>query len=187
MNNSNTNIDKLKTFEVIFNKYYSGLIVYANKYTFEKSFSEDIVHDVFIKLWENLNFSEVNSVKSYLFTSVKHQCLNHIEKLKIRNIYQEQILKKGEVNGNLTWEYYVEDELRIAIENAVNKLPRQRRIVFIMNRFDGKTANEIAQELNISPATVRKHIELSLKELHKELSVYLPNYIIFMLIYPWNI
>ena len=100
------NIEK-KTFESLFNLYYSGLIVYANRFTNQIEISEDIVHDVFITLWEKKIHSSMESAKAYLFSSVRNRCLNHLEQLKVRNEYQEQLLQKGTLPdyslGNITW------------------------------------------------------------------------------------
>ena len=142
------NIDR-NTFESLFNQYYSGLIVYANRFTNQTEVSEDIVHDVFISLWEKRNSLLMESAKAYLFSSVRNRCLNHLEQLKVRNEYQEQLLQKGDITGLLTWEYYVESELREHIEKAIRQLPPQCQKIFIMNRFDGKS---IAQRIgNLSP------------------------------------
>ena len=109
-----------------------------------------------------------------LFTSIRHRCLNYLDHLKIRNEYQEKILQKRDITGMLTWEYYVEAELRQHIETAFDHLPPQARKIFLMNRFDRKTAVTIAAELGLSPRTVEKHLEIALKNLKKELKDYLP-------------
>lgn len=169
-------------FESVFNLYYSGLIVYANHFTGQMEISEDIVHDVFIALWEKWESLQMNSTKAYLFSSVRNRCLNHLEQLKVRNEYQEIILQKGDITGQLTWEYYVESELQEHIERAIQKLPPQCQKIFIMNRFDGKSIAQIAEELNISPRTAEKHIEVALKKLRQELADYLPAGLLFWLL-----
>ena len=175
------NIEK-KTFESLFNLYDSGLIVYANRFTNQIEISEDIVHDVFITLWEKKDSLLMESAKAYLFSSVRNRCLNHLEQLKVRNEYQEQLLQKGDITGLLTWEYYVESELREHIEKAIRQLPPQCQKIFIMNRFDGKSIAQIAEELEISPRTAEKHIEVALKKLRQELADYLPTGLLFWLL-----
>ena len=85
-----------------------------------------------------------------------------------------QILQKGDITGLLTWEYYVESELQEHIEKAIRQLPPQCQKIFIMNRFNDKSITQIAEELEISPRTVEKHIEIALKKLRQELADYLP-------------
>ena len=122
-------------------------------------------------------------LKAYLFSSVHNRCLNYLEQLNVRNKYQEQILQKGDITGLLTWEYYVESELQEHIEKAINQLPPQCRKIFIMNRFNDKSIAQIAEELEISPRTVEKHIEVALKKLRQELSDYLPAGLLFWLLH----
>lgn len=175
---NNANYQK---FEALFNQYYSGLIVYASHFTGNRESAEDLVHDLFIHLWENCGLLETENIKAYLFTSIRNRALNYLSHLKIRNEYQEKTLRQGDVTGLLTWEYYVETELRQHIETAINHLSPQTRKIFLMSRFDHKTAAAIASELDLSPRTVEKHIEIALKNLKKELADYLPATLLFWL------
>ncbi len=167
-------------FGLLFNRYYTGLVVYARHLLESDDNAEDIVHDVFMALWEKRASLSVNSsLKSYLFTSVKNRCLNYITHLRVQSDYQQAILQKGDVLG-LTWEFYEEAELSNLIESAIKKLPPQCQKVFIMSRFEDKTAAQIAQELTISPRTAEKHIEKAVKLLRHELKDYLPLALLFL-------
>lgn len=174
--------DNYKKFETLFNQYYSGLIIYATRFTEDSKTAEDFVHDLFIHIWEEICILETENIKAYLFTAIRHRCLNYLAHLKIRNEYQENIMQKGDITGMLTWEYFVEEELRQHIEIAIDHLPPQARKIFLMNRFDHKTAAAIAEELGLSPRTVEKHIEVALKSLRKELAEYLPASLLFWLL-----
>lgn len=92
--------------------------------------------------------------KPTLFASIRNRALNYLTHLKIRNDYQEKILQQGDITGLLTWEYYVEAELRQHIETAINHLPPQARKIFLMSRFDHKTAATIAVGIGVIPRTV---------------------------------
>ena len=173
-------IERLKNgdssfFTLLFNRHYSGLVVYATHLLESDEHSADIVHDIFMSLWEKrASLFIETSIKSYLFTSVRNRCLNYISHLRVRSEYQESILRTGDIEGPLTWEYYDEMELTTMIDNAIKKLPPQCRKVFLMSRFEYKTNAEIANELEISPRTAEKHIEKALKILRTELKDYLP-------------
>ena len=173
--------DEYQKFETLFKQYYSGLVVYASRFTGNTENAEDLVHDLFIHIWEDNRILGTDQIKAYLFTSIRHRCLNYLDHLKIRNEYQEKILQKGDITGMLTWEYYVEAELRQHIETAIDHLPPQARKIFLMNRFDRKTAVTIAAELGLSPRTVEKHLEVALKSLKKELKDYLPTTLLLWL------
>lgn len=166
----NRNID---LFESLFNTYYSGMVAYAAYLTGDTPAAEDIVCDVFTHAWERQEILHMEGIKAYLFTSARNRSLNYLAQLKVRDNYQENILRNGDTTGLLTWEYYVEAELREHIEQAIRKLPPQSQRVFIMNRFDNKNVAEIAEELQLSPRTVEKHIEIALRKLRVELADYL--------------
>lgn len=171
------------SFSLLFNRYYSGLVVYANQFLSSRANAEDIVHDVFTSLWEKRAVITPDFyLKGYLFTAVRNRCLNYIEHQRIQTEYQKSLLAKGDIGGSLTWEYFVESELSQLIEEALDKLPPQQKKVFLMNRFENKTAAEIAAELGISPRTVEKHIEKALQSLRKNLKDYLPSVILMWLL-----
>lgn len=169
----------------LFNRYYSGLVVYAKHLLGAETHAEDIVHDIFTSLWEKRETLDVTiSIKSYLFASVRNRCLNHLIHQRVHDEYQEAVLHKGDVSGMLTWDYYVESELSEMIEKAIDKLPLQCRKIFILSRFEEKTAQEIGDDLSISPRTVEKHIEKALRLLRLELQDYLPIGLLVWLIKP---
>ena len=171
-------------FESLFNTYYSGLIVYATHLTGDTATAEDIVCDIFTSVWEKKEVLQMEERKAYLFSSVRNRSLNYLAQLKVRNNYQENIHQKGDVTGLLTWEYYVESELREHIEKAIRNLPPQCQKIFIMNRFDNKSVIEIAEELQISSRTVEKQIGIALKKLRIELADYLTIACLVYLLHP---
>lgn len=173
----------IQVFESAFNTYYSGLHVYAAHLTADADTAEDIVCDVFTALWEKQELLHMENLKAYLFSAVRHRALNHLRHLKIRNEYQEQILQQGEVPGTLTWDYYVEGELRERIDQAVARLPEKCRQIFTMNRFENKSIAEIATALEISPRTVETQISIALKKLRADLADYLPAALLTLLLH----
>ena len=89
-------------FEKLFNTYYSGLVVYASRFTKDTAVAEDIVSDVFVSVWENRSVLYLENTKSYLFSAVRNRSLNYLEQLKVRDDYQEEAMRKGEATGSLT-------------------------------------------------------------------------------------
>lgn len=175
--------DVYNKFEVLFRKYYPGLVIYASRLIENREVAEDLIHDLFVHIWEKIDSLEAENIKAYLFISIRHRCLNYLEHLHIHTEYQKKIIQKGDIISSLTWEYFVESELRERLEAAIHKLPPQAQKIFLMSRFDNKTAIVIANELGLSPRTVEKHMEIALKTLKKELSDYLPMGILFFLLY----
>ena len=160
-------------FENLFLHYARGLMVYAREYVGSHEEAEDVVHDVFVSFWQQMDRLSDDNIKAYLFRATRNRCFDHLDRLKIRADYKEKIIK--EKRGlKLDVDFFVEPELEKRIGDAIGKLPPQRRKVLVMHKFEGKTFAGIASELGISPRTVDKHVEMAVKSLRKELSEYLP-------------
>lgn len=166
-------ISRDDAFEALFARYASGLLVYAREFVGTRQEAEDIVQDVFVKVWERITSLREDKVRSYLFRSTRNGCLNHIERLGVRSKYQEEVLRRGERPSGLDPDLYVADDLRNYIYKAVSRLPQQQRLAFEMCRFDGLTYAEIAARLDISPRTVEKHVEVASKTMRRELGKYM--------------
>jgi RNA polymerase sigma-70 factor, ECF subfamily len=167
-------------FDCIFNYYYSGLCTYSLKYIKDKEIIEDIVQDFFVSLW--VKSSQINitdSIKSYLFASVKNRCFDYLKHHKVEEKFSLNTLNNTEENDS---NLYVETELREAIASGLEKLPPRCREIFEMSRFKGMKNQEIADKLNISKRTVELQISLALKTLRIELKDFLPAWLLFLLL-----
>lgn len=153
-------------FEDLFRHYAKGLMVYAMEYVGSHQEAEDVVHDVFVSLWERIGAVSGDNVKAYLFRATRNRCLDNLARRKVRTDYRRRAMAED-------WEFdfggFVESELEQRIAAAMAKLPPQRQKVLTMSRFEGRSAADIALELGISPRTVEKHIEMAVKALRIEL------------------
>lgn len=162
------------SFEILFRTYNAGLKVYALRLIRQKEAAEDIVHDIFMHVWSGRNKINMQTVKPYLFSAVRNECLKYLEHLKVKSSYQQNVLQKGDVPGFLTWEYYVRTELELHIARALEQLSPQQRKIFTMSREERKTSAQIGEELGLSPRTVEKHMEMAIAKMRQELAEYLP-------------
>ena len=158
------------SFKTLFDRYYAGLVVYAMEFSLRKDEAEDIVQDIFVALWRKRASLFPDGIKTYLYRTTHHRCLNYLSHLKVRTNYQERILKEGKPVNALDTDCYVESELREYVETIVAKLPVQRRKVFVMNYLEDMSVAEIAQKLAISPKTVYAHLELARKFFRSHIS-----------------
>ncbi len=154
-------IDRIKqkdkqVFEYVFKLYRSSLCRYASLFIEDKETAEDIIQDIFFKLWINADEIKINkSFKSYLFRVVHNSCLNHIRHLKIVNkYYQEQIYFDESVTRNHPPEPYLKD----AINKAIEGLPEMTKEIFTLSKLEGLKHEEISEKLQISKKTVEAHL-----------------------------
>lgn len=161
-------------FESLFRKHYSNLCSYANKYLEDLDASEEVVQEMFYKLWdkrESLNIE--TSIQSYLFRAVRNASLNVIKHINIREDYKDYRKLEIEEEEQNFDDGVVVSELEEKIRKSIDLLPVERRKVFIMSRFDGLKYKEIAEKQNISIKTVENQMGKALKFLREELSEYI--------------
>ena len=160
--------------EKVYKAAFRSLVYYATEITGHTELSEEVVQDVFLKIWENrseLNIKE--SFKGYLFQSVHNQALNIIRQQKTR---KESV---NLVTPEKTWQfisdnYKIDDtlidnifseETEAIIEKIIKELPDQGSKVFRMSRFESLKNEEIAAKLGISENTVKTHIYRALQKI----------------------
>ncbi|MDR2948242.1 MAG: RNA polymerase sigma-70 factor [Prevotella sp.] len=171
--------DDEEAFRSLFFEFFSSLCVFAHRYVEDWDTCEDLVQDTFFKIWKNRKSIEINtSSRNFLITSVRNSCIDYLRKQDSARAWQEKEIKdKTEYTSD---DLYSHIELEQMLTAALSKLPENIRAVFEMNRFEGKTYKEIAEEKNISVKTVEAHMTKALKVLRVELKDYLPLIILLL-------
>ncbi|HNX65472.1 MAG TPA: RNA polymerase sigma-70 factor [Bacteroidales bacterium] len=166
-------------FDFIFNYYYSGLCVYAKQFTGSTDAAEDVVQDFFVSLWVKASDLSINeSLRAYLFSSVKNRCLDYVKHSRVKVKYEQSIISESAEYEKDNFTLFVESELREAIDRCLDKLPPRCREVFSLSRYKGRTNQQIAEQLGLSKRTVELQISNALKILRVELKPFLPLFII---------
>lgn len=167
-------------FEELFRKYYTGLCIYACEFVKKNEVAEEIVEDVFCKIWEKRKSLEVTvSLKSYLYRSVYNTSLNYLKSEKHHLKNQDNLADNFEnmlplsTPGDITSSSLLSEELEMKIEQAINSLPEKSQIIFRLSRFEGLKYSEIAERLNLSVKTVETQISRVLTKLRIQLKDYL--------------
>jgi RNA polymerase sigma-70 factor, ECF subfamily len=158
----------------LFKTYYSPLVKLVYRMLKNVEASEDIVQDVFVKVWNNReNLDQDKSIKSYLYRSAINTALNYIEKNK-RSV---QITKMEAVTdqhkGNSTEEKMNFKELESRVSAAIDTLPPKCKAIFVMSRYDELSYKEIAESLELSIKTVENQIGKALGILRENLRSYI--------------
>jgi len=161
------------SFEKLFNHYCQRLINFARNYVIDKQIAENVVQDVFVKVWNNReNLDRTKMIKSYLFTAVKNDSLKHLRHLSIEN--KETEANQPYTNNDERPDKKLDEkETALKLEQAINELPEKCREIFTMNRFDNLKYSEIADILNISIKTVETQMGRALKKLRERLKPFL--------------
>jgi RNA polymerase sigma-70 factor (ECF subfamily) len=157
-------------FSAIFKKYYTHLYQFAGRFVGDAQTAEHIVQDLFVTLWIQRDSIQIASnLKSYLYISVKNRSINYRKQNgftypdELNPPHSEELISTPE-------EHYLENEIHLAVHNAINKLPEKCRQIYLMKRYDNLKYQEIAEILNISVNTVKTQMKRALKSLHKHLA-----------------
>lgn len=166
--------DDINAFEKLYKEYFTPLFLYARKIVKDDDVAEEICQDFFFYYWENRKKIKIKtSVKSYLYQSVRNRALKQIRHAEVQNRF---IIRSNEQNRNNSYSKQDSEleakELEIIIDKILNELPEKSRIIFQMNRFEGKKYREIAKELDISEKTVEAHMGKVLKIFRNKLLSY---------------
>lgn len=154
-------IDSLKTdgqegFVAIYRKFYKQLLFFILGYLKENRVAEEIVADVFVKVWERRSdFLTMENLKAFIYISAKNASLNVIRSERSKGIHEsltnyEDLL----VDDRDVFSKMIHAELIHSIFIEVGKLPEKQREVFNMTYLEDKTVEEIAEELQMSPTAV---------------------------------
>ncbi|MBQ8502544.1 MAG: RNA polymerase sigma-70 factor [Bacteroides sp.] len=169
-----------EAYRYIYAHHYTLLCHVANEYVRDSFLAETIVGDTIFHLWEiRETVCITTSLRSYLMRAVRNRCLNHLalehEKREIAfsSLASQEFLEEREEADIQPLGKLLERELEEEIYKAIEHLPQECRRVFSKSRFEGKTYEEIAQELHISINTVKYHIKNAIASLQRDLGKYL--------------
>ncbi len=166
-------VEKLKkgdydAYTLLMNDYYKNLCGYANLFTKDPSKSEDIVQNVFVKLWVYRKKIDSNiPIKRYLHKSVYNEFIDQYRKNKSVVTLEEKHLKA--INTIIDDNSFDIEKLMTRVNDEIEKLPEKCKKVFILNKKEGLTHDEIAEYLQISKKTVEGHITRAFKILNQKL------------------
>ena len=164
-----------QAFELLFRKFYVRLCSFANKFLNDPEDAQEIVQEVFTKIWERRDeIDPEDSLKSYIFKIAQNLSINKLRRRKVESAYSEihklVYIEQHEFSAH---ESLLARELEENIAHSIGKLPTECRKIFELSRVEGLKYKEIAETLNISIKTVEAQMSKALRSLRIELSDYL--------------
>jgi RNA polymerase sigma-70 factor (ECF subfamily) len=168
----------LEAYEELYRLYFVYLSLVAEHITGSSSDAEEIVSDVFIKLWNNRIVININSsVKNYLIKAVRNTSLNYLEKNLLSRKLSEPITNSD--FQIIAWDsdyplgQLYEEEVRNLLEKGIDKLPDGCKEIYLLSRNSDLKYDEIAGKLGISVNTVKTQLKIALSRLRDILKDYL--------------
>ena len=182
MGNSNTHIEQslieqLKlgnelAFKNLYDRYRNDIYAYSLSMLKNKAFAEELVQDVFLKVWTNReNLNPDLSFKAFIFTITRNLTFNFLNKASNEKDLYKEIFYKSQVQCNSTERHMEEADLDYIKGKAIDLLPPKRKMIFQKSRMEGQSYEEISQELGISISTVKNQMTKALSTIRKYLEL----------------
>jgi|SRR5690242_3082728 len=163
-----------KAFDQLFERYRNQLFTYLLKITKSKETAEEIVLDVFLKIWTGRSIIiEIDNFEAFLFCVAKNKALDFLRWARKSRLQQmelwsrmQEMLSPEQADHKIAFA-----DTAASVQQAVAQLSPQRKIVFLLSREHGLTYEQIAERLHLSTHTVRNHVAASLQFIRSHLAM----------------
>ncbi|HZL09547.1 MAG TPA: RNA polymerase sigma-70 factor [Prolixibacteraceae bacterium] len=149
----------MSAFQRIYDSFCQPLYRFALSYLKDSFEAEEIVQDVFLKVWENrLDIDIQKSFKSYLYRITVNKIFNELKHRVVKHKYEQHLLHTDQQFNESPESAIQFQELNSKLDILLTKLPDQQRTIFIMSRWKGLSNAEISEKLSLSIRTVENQI-----------------------------
>ncbi len=157
----------VSAFDSIFTGYFSKIRQFLSTFTTCPEEAEDLAQDVFIRLWQSRHLlANVQSLNGYLYQMARNTLYSYLEtSLKKEAVPLDELSAFQDLNS--LEEDILARELEDMIDLVVEKMPPQRKTIYLLSRKEGVKNEEIAERLQISKRTVETHISAALADIRK--------------------
>ncbi|WEK20022.1 MAG: RNA polymerase sigma-70 factor [Candidatus Pedobacter colombiensis] len=165
--------DSQAAFKQVFDSWHKKLFHFSLRYLNCREQAEEVVHDTLLSFWSNRQNIDIQyPIGSLLYTICKRLCLNRIREAARLKAAADALWANYLDISHSTEDALNLAELEVFTEKALQQLPKQQQLVFRMSRYEGLSHKEIADELQISKETVKKHSAEALKSLRIHFDAY---------------
>jgi RNA polymerase sigma-70 factor (family 1) len=166
-----------KALKELFSETGASLCHYSFQIIGDKNLAEEVVQDVFVKLWEQRQTISIqSSLKTYIYQAVHNESVNcAVHKRTLKNSVNQlvsdelwqSVVNNYQMDDSIIEQLEAEDTSKM-IDQIIQKLPTQNREIFILSRFENKSNQEIAEMLNLSVSTVKTQIYRAIDKIREE-------------------
>lgn len=174
-----------KAFNVLFDRHWLKLYKVALQQIKDEDTSLEIVHNVFVSLWNRREKLEIRSVKSFLNTSIKYQIYNNIRLRKLRIVYKADLNGENSPTELNQGALKIQDhELLRKLDVSLSQLPVRCSQIFRLSRMENLSNREIADHLGITQKSVENQMTIALKHLRHALKDIVLGFILIYFLWP---
>lgn len=159
--------DDETAFREMYDLFYFDLIAFCRQIIADEPAAEDVVENVFIRLWQNRKtLGNINNLSAYLYTATKYASINYLKaRRNVADVCIDDLDDRSLYSFTTPESSMIGKEEVLTIENAINQLPPRSRLVFYLVKEKGLNCREVAKILNTSVRTVETQLYHSLKKI----------------------
>ncbi|MFT3932556.1 MAG: RNA polymerase sigma-70 factor [Chitinophagaceae bacterium] len=171
-----------KAFRLLFNQYWDNIYAVAFRFIKSRVIAEEIVQDVFVKLWTNKEkLDSIENFDNYIFIIARNHIYNHLRQSPLQIAPMAEV---ADVSSNPETDLYYKETNSI-LARAVENLPGQQRIIFNMSRGEGLDYTTIAKKLQLSRFTVKTHMHKAIQSIKVYLARHNGTFFLLLLLVYW--
>ncbi|MFC0515286.1 RNA polymerase sigma-70 factor [Mucilaginibacter angelicae] len=158
--------DDGSAFDELFNRYWVRMYKIAFRQLNDEESSLEIVHDIFLSLWNRRKELEINKFSNFLLTAMRYQLYSRSKTAKLSLVYKADFIESDHLSESNTGEIRLQDfELKNELDKYLNQLPERCHEIFNLSRIEHLSNQDIADRLGISKKTVENQLTIALKHL----------------------
>jgi RNA polymerase sigma-70 factor (family 1) len=159
-------------FKVVFETYRKKVFAYAVKIIKSEVAAEDVLLDVFLKIWQHQDLTGIENLESYLKTTTRNTTLKVLRRRQLELKVNYEMYRDWHEDQYNTEEAIDLNDASHILQEAISLLPPQQKLVYTLCREEGLKYSEAAERLSLSPLTVKTHMQHALRFLRKYLTRY---------------
>lgn len=165
--------DRKRSFEIAFGRYWEQLYLHAFRKVQSEEVAKDLVQEVFIVLWDNLDELPADSrLAAYLYAVLRNKILKLFEKDEVRLRHALHISGRAEETAPTPQHLLQERELQDIVNREVAGMPSRMQAIYLLRKSDELSIGEIANQLNLSPQTIKNQLQNAVQRLRRRLRDY---------------
>ena len=158
-------------FSEIFRNHEQRLYLLAFRLTKSDQFAKDIIQDVFLKVWEQRDkIHAIDNMEAWLYRLTENKAIDFLRKVAADNRLKDAIWSQLQLIMNEAEGWVEVKEYNKIIQQAINDLPPQRKLIYRLHKEDGMNYQQIADELHLSRHTVKNQLFSAIHAVRKFLS-----------------
>jgi len=153
------------SFTILYKRYWYKLFLIANRRLHDKEASEELIQEIFVKLWENRETLQIACIENYLVGAVRYSVIDHVRKEMVRNKYINHYKTFVGQEDSETEQIVAVNDLTNTIEAGLRFLPEKSQEIFKLSRMESWPVSKIADHLQLSEKGVEYHITKTIRTL----------------------